>query len=147
MDITASTLFAQAMASFTTETLTMGTRSKHVTLSLCLALAPRAAVLGLAGCSIGLPSSAEIDGSGVSALPQSQTASCGTFATLDRYVAGSGSAQIQVTDGSGHSVYDQPAEITGEINDSQQLTGVAGTWTLAVAGDLSGQWKFTLECP
>ena len=116
------------------------------------AVAALSAVLALAalpGCAIGLPDipqSTEIDGSGQSNLPQTQTVSCGTLAELDRYISGSGDAQIQVTDGAGKTSYDQPADITGQINDQMDLTGIAGTWTLTVDGDISGQFKITLQC-
>jgi hypothetical protein len=99
-----------------------------------------------AGCTATAPKSAEIDGSGVSNLPDSQTVACGTAAMLDRYIAGSGTAQIEVTDGAGRSIYDQPADVTGELNDQVQLTGTAGTWTLTVDGELSGQYDITLQC-
>jgi hypothetical protein len=114
-----------------------------------VAIAAFSALATLNGCSIGLPDipqSTEIDGSGQSNLPQTQTVSCGTLAELDRYIAGSGDAQIQVTDGAGKTVYDQPADVTGEINDQMDLTGIAGTWTLTVDGDISGQFKITLQC-
>jgi hypothetical protein len=98
-------------------------------------------------CAVGIPSSAEIDGTGESSGPQTQTASCGTFATLDRYFAGSGDADIQVTDGAGKSIYETPADVTGEINDQVNLTGAAGTWTLTVSPSaFAGQFKVTLQC-
>ncbi len=80
-------------------------------------------------------------------FPESQTVTCGTSATLDRYIAGSGTAQIEVTDGAGRSIYDQPADVTGELNDQVQLTGTVGTWTLTVDGEISGQYNITLQCP
>ena len=59
-------------------------------------------------------------------FPESQTVTCGTSATLDRYIAGSGTAQIEVTDGAGRWIYDQPADVTGEAQRSGPAHGHRG---------------------
>jgi hypothetical protein len=108
-----------------------------------------AAALASSACALGLPSSAEVDGSGVgSGGPQTRTASCGSFAQLDDYAAGSGGVSIQVTDGDGKMVFSDENPVTGEVNNQQNLSGAPGTWTLVVDGDgFAGQFKITLDCP
>jgi hypothetical protein len=103
--------------------------------------------IGSSGCALGIPQSAEVDGSGQSDAPQVQTASCGSLATLDRYFAGSGDADIEVLDGAGKAIYDTPAAVTGEVNDQVNLSGSPGTWTLNVSPNgFAGQFKVTLQC-
>jgi hypothetical protein len=98
-------------------------------------------------CALSAPDSAEVDGSGVAGGAETRTVSCGSSATLDRYFAGSGPADIQVTDGTGKSVFSTPTDVTGELNDQQQLAGAAGTWTMTVdAEGFAGQFKVTLQC-
>jgi hypothetical protein len=106
------------------------------------------AALSVAGCTIGVPESAEIDGSGVGSGPESQTVSCGTSTSLETYTAGGGGGlQITVLDGEGRRVYNGGSDVQGEADNTQQVDGAPGTWTLSVdAEGFSGQFKVTLGC-
>lgn len=105
--------------------------------------------IALSGCALSVPNSVEVDGSGLSTGTETRTATCGTFAQLDRYLAGGGGGvDITVKDARGNVVFHDPSIVTGEINDQQNLTGAAGTWTLVVdPNGFSGQFKVTLDCP
>ena len=99
----------------------------------------------LAGCL--LPDSAEVSGSGVTSERQVQTVRCATDATLDRYAAGGGAISIRVFDGDGRKVYDDASSVAGQIDDTRDLGGGVGTWTLAVdAEGFAGQFKISLAC-
>lgn len=99
-----------------------------------------------AGC-IELPDSAEASGSGVSTGLPVQSVRCGSGATLDRYLAGAGSAMIEILDGAHHSIYRDESGVTGEVSDSRDVAGDPGEWTLSVdPAGFAGQFKITLSC-
>jgi hypothetical protein len=99
-----------------------------------------------AGC-VDLPASAEADGSGVSTDVQTQTVHCGSSATLERYLAGGGGMEIQISDGAHRMIYQDAAGVAGEVNDSRELDGAAGAWTFSVdPAGFAGQFKITLQC-
>jgi hypothetical protein len=103
-------------------------------------------LLFCAGC-IGIPASVEASGSGVTTGRQTQTVRCGADATLDRYLAGAGGVAITISDGAHRKIYDDVAGVTGEINDSRDVSGDSGTWTFSVDPDgFAGQFKITLQC-
>lgn len=99
-----------------------------------------------AGC-IEPPDSAEASGSGVSNGPQIQSVRCGSDATLDRYLAGAGSAMIEILDGAHQTIFRDGSGVTGEVSDSRDVSGAPGQWTLTVdAAGFAGQFKITLSC-
>jgi hypothetical protein len=99
-----------------------------------------------AGC-VEFPDSAEASGSGVSTGLQIQTVHCGANATLDRYLAGSGSAMIAILDGAHHTIYSDESGVTGELSDSREVAGAPGMWMLSVnPAGFAGQFKIALEC-
>ncbi|HEX3763294.1 MAG TPA: hypothetical protein VHW23_31585 [Kofleriaceae bacterium] len=99
-----------------------------------------------AGC-IELPDSAEASGSGVSTGPQVQSVRCGTDATLERYLAGAGSARIEIVDGAHRTIYRDESGVTGEVSDARDVSGTPGEWTFTVdAAGFAGQFKITLSC-
>ena len=94
-----------------------------------------------------LPDSAEASGSGVSTGVQIQSVHCGASATLDRYLAGAGSALIAVLDGDQRTVHSDQSGVTGEVSDSRDLAGGPGLWMLSVhPAGFAGQFKITLQC-
>ena len=99
------------------------------------------------GC-LSLPGSVEVTSSGEATGLDTQELDCGTRASLDRYAAGSGPLWITVGDGTLQPAYNGNDEVTGEIDDSHDLSGNSGTWKLAVnAPGFAGQFKITLSCP
>lgn len=112
---------------------------------ICRGLA--AACLLMSAC-IELPASAEASGSGVTTGLQIQSVHCGAGATLDRYLAGAGSAVIAVLDGDHRTVYSDESGVTGEVNDTRDVAGNPGLWMLSVnPAGFAGQFKITLQCP
>lgn len=100
----------------------------------------------MCGC-VELPDSAEASGSGVSTGRQVQSVRCGSDATLDRYLAGAGSAMIEIVDGAHHTIYRDESGVTGEVSDSRDVAGSPGLWTFSVdAAGFAGQFKITLSC-
>jgi hypothetical protein len=109
----------------------------------------RLAAASLVTCAacVELPDSAEASGSGVSTGLQIQSVHCGSDATLDRYLAGAGSARIEILDGAHHSIYRDESGVTGEVDDSRDVAGVPGLWMLSVnPAGFAGQFKITLQC-
>lgn len=101
----------------------------------------------LALCAGCVPSSVEASGSGLTTGLVTQTISCGTSATVDRYAAGAGDVAITVFDGDHHPVFDDGANVSGEVDDTRDVDGVPGTWRLTVDPQgLAGQFKITLSC-
>jgi hypothetical protein len=95
-----------------------------------------------------LPSQASIEGDAPGTGPQTQTASCGALVELDLDLSGTGSVSILVTDGSGRKVFDNDSPITGNLNTTDNVTGIAGTWTLTVdPTDFDGNFNVELSCP
>lgn len=93
------------------------------------------------------PDSAEASGSGVSTGLQIQSVHCGSDATLDRYLAGAGSARIEILDGAHHAIYRDESGVTGEVDDSRDVAGAPGLWMLSVdPAGFAGQFKITLSC-
>jgi hypothetical protein len=124
-------------------------KTRELSLMCCLT------AMWLGGCGVSVPDtsfpqSAEIDGSGVSSGKQTKSISCtNTITSLDRDLSGSGAPTIQVTDGSGKTVYsDDGTDVQGSVDDSQSISGANGTWTLTVDPQgFSGTLKITLHCP
>jgi hypothetical protein len=109
---------------------------------------PKALLLAL-GCSgcLARPGSVEVTSSGVASGLSTQELHCGTSASLDRYAAGAGSLWITVGDGTRQPAFNGSADVAGELDDSHDLAGNAGTWKLAVNADgFAGQLKITLSC-
>jgi len=106
-----------------------------------------AAACLMASACLELPETAEASGSGVSTGLQIQSVHCGASATLERYLAGSGSALIAVLDGDHRTVYSDESGVTGEVNDSRDVAGSPGLWMLSVhPAGFAGQFKITLQC-
>jgi hypothetical protein len=107
-----------------------------------------AALSCFVGCGSGQPT-AEVDGSGFGNGPESQTVSCGTTASLERNLTGGvGTVSVTVLDGKSNTVYQNSNAIAGTTDDTQELSGSSGTWTLVVnPQDFAGQYKITLQCP
>jgi len=114
-------------------------------MSICRGLA--VACLVTCTACVELPDSAEAAGSGVSTGLQIQSVHCGSDATLDRYLAGAGSAMIEVLDGAHHSIYRDESGVTVEIDGSRDVAGASGLWMLSVnPAGFAGQFKITLSC-
>ena len=92
------------------------------------------------------PSTANVEGAGPASSPQTQTASCGSLVELDVNLSGSGSASISVTDGVGRTVFAN--HVPAQTDDTNDLTGATGTWTLVVdATAFDGSYNVELQCP
>jgi hypothetical protein len=93
-----------------------------------------------------LPSTASVEGTGPATVSQTQTASCASFVELDVNLSGSGSASISVTDGTGKTVFAH--QVPAQTDDTNDLSGAAGTWTLVVdATAFDGSYNVELQCP
>jgi hypothetical protein len=99
------------------------------------------------GCT-NLPSDVTLEGAGPQQGLQTQTATCSTLVELDRDLSGSGPVSITVTDGAGHTVYFNDDDVTGNIDDTSNLTGLTGTWTITLdASAFDGSYNVELSCP
>jgi len=130
--------------------MTIGTAGTALAVSLAMWSSRAIAAAWCAACAacIDLPASVEASGSGVSTGQQRQTVGCGGSATLDRYLAGGGGpVAITILDGAGRAIYDDHTAVNGEVNDSRQVGGTSGLWTLAVNPEgFAGQFKIALHC-
>jgi hypothetical protein len=99
-----------------------------------------------AGC-VEFPASVEARGSGVTTGRDVQTVHCGSSATLERYLAGAGGVAIAISDGGRRTIYDDLAAVTGQLDDSRDISGAPGVWTFSVdPGGFAGQFAITLSC-
>lgn len=103
--------------------------------------------LSLSACT-NIPSQASIEGDSPGTGPQTQTASCGALVELDLNLTGTGAISIKVTDGSGRTVFANDGPVNGNLDTTDNLSGVTGTWTLTVdPTDFDGNFNIELSCP
>jgi hypothetical protein len=103
--------------------------------------------LASAGCT-NFPSQSSLEGAGPQQGVQMQTATCSTLVVLDWNLTGNGPVSITVTDGAGHTVYANDNNVDGNVDNSTNLTGTTGTWTLALdASEFDGNYNVEIQCP